>query len=74
MNKVIFRIIILIFFLGQVLYVAYQTPQIILLGLDFPDGVKLSLALAGMSLGVLFFTKEKKSEFLKDKPSEKETE
>ena len=59
MTKQQFRILILLIFFGLVGYIFYQSPQIILQDLDWPQSIKLSIALCGIIAGILFFTKEK---------------
>lgn len=59
MIKQQFRVLILLIFFGLIGYIFYQSPQIILQGLDWPQSIKLSIALCGIIAGVLFFTKEK---------------
>jgi len=49
---------ILVVFLIQIGYLSYQIPQIILLGEDFPQEIKLSAIIAGICLGFLLLLKD----------------
>ena len=64
--KAYFRIVLLILFLLQIGFLSYQLPQIILLDFPFSVAVKLSAATAGILIGVLFYTKEKKQNLIED--------
>lgn len=57
--KTKFRIFLLTLFIGLVGHIFYLSPQIILKQLDWPSSIKLSLALCGMIIGILYFSKEK---------------
>ena len=51
-------LIVLVIFLFQIGYMSYHIPQIILLGHDFPQEIKLSAVIAGICLGVLLLLKD----------------
>ena len=53
--------LLLLVFLFQVVYLSYQVPQIILLGKDFPEDIKLSLVIAGLCLGFMYILKDRSS-------------
>jgi len=57
--KKILIVICLLVFLFQIGYLSYQVPQAIILGKDFPDEIKLSLVIAGLCLGFMFFLKDR---------------
>ncbi|MDH5559301.1 MAG: hypothetical protein OEY59_00430 [Deltaproteobacteria bacterium] len=59
MLRRISSIVILIFFFAQIAYLSYSIPQVVLLDLEFGDDIKLSLVLAGISIGVLYFIRDK---------------
>jgi len=67
-----FRITLLILFILQIGYLSYHLPQIILLDFPFSAGVKLSAAMAGILIGVLFYTKDKKETFIENSPENDE--
>ena len=54
------RIVVTLILLIQLGYLAYKIPQVILLDFDLTKDIKLSAVMAGIAIGVLFFTKEKK--------------
>jgi len=49
--------IVLLIFLAQVAYLTYRLPQLLLIGGDCPETVKLSAVSAGICLGVLYMLK-----------------
>ncbi len=61
-----FRIGILVLFLLQIVYLSYHLPQIIFLDFPFSPEVKLSASLAGILVGVLFYSKERKRDLIED--------
>ena len=50
-----FRIGILVLFLLQIVYLSYKLPQIFYLDFPFSPEVKLSAALAGILVSVLYY-------------------
>lgn len=72
--KVYFRIGLLILFIIQIVYLSYHLPQIILLDFPFTAEVKLSAAMAGILIGVLFFTKGEKLDIVEDGAESGESE
>ena len=61
-----FRIGILVLFLLQIVYLSYKLPQIFYLDFPFSPEVKLSAALAGILVSVLFYSKERKHDLIED--------
>jgi hypothetical protein len=61
-----FRIGILVLFLLQIVYLSYKLPQIFYLDFPFSPEVKLSAALAGILVGVLYYSKERKRDLIED--------
>jgi hypothetical protein len=59
-------IVILIIFFIQIGYLSYRLPQIILLGQEFPQEIKLSAIIAGICLGLLLFLKDPTTPFKED--------
>jgi hypothetical protein len=59
-----FRIGILVLFLLQIGYLSYKLPQIFYLDFPFSPEVKLSAALAGILVGVLYYSKERKQDLI----------
>lgn len=55
----LFIIIFLLIFMFQIGYLSYQVPQIIILGKEFPDEIKLSLVVAGLCLGFMYILKDR---------------
>lgn len=51
-------ILIALVFLLQIGYLSYRLPQIILLGEEFPNEIKLSAIVAGICLGILLLLKD----------------
>jgi len=51
--------LILIFFLGDILYLSYQLPQIIINGKPFPDDIQNLMFAAAICMPLLFLLKEK---------------
>jgi hypothetical protein len=59
-----FRIGILVLFLLQIVYLSYKLPQIFYLDFPFSPEVKLSASLAGILVGVLYYSKERKQDMI----------
>ena len=57
--KRMFILIFLAVFLFQIGYLSYQVPQIIILGKEFPDEIKLSLVISGLCLGFMYILKDR---------------
>ena len=57
--KQTFRVVLAIIFVIQIVFLAYKIPQIIYLDYDVTKEIKLSAVIAGITIGVLFFTKGK---------------
>jgi len=57
--KRLFILFFLAVFLFQIGYLSYQVPQIIILGKEFPDEIKLSLVVAGLCLGFMYILKNR---------------
>ncbi len=55
-------VLIFIFQLG---YLSYKIPQLILLDFDVTKEIKLSAVVAGITVGILFFTKKKNNDLNK---------
>ena len=51
--------LILVFFLGDILYLSYQLPQIVLTGQSIPDDIQNLMIAAAGCIMLLFLMKEK---------------
>lgn len=62
----IISIVLLLIFLFQIAYLMYRVHQVLILGMSFPNDVKLSAVIAGICLGLMYMLKGYTSPFRKD--------
>lgn len=54
-----FRLTILLVFLLQLGFLSYEVPRVLISNSGLTREIKLSLVVAGIALGILFFTKDR---------------
>ena len=52
------QLFLLAIFLGQMVFISYFLPQMAFEGGDFPEDIKMSFVLAGISIGLLWVIKK----------------
>lgn len=68
-----FTILFLLLFLGQIVYISFTLPQIVLNDREFPETLKLSFILAGICIGFLYVLKDRSQTDQQPPESEEES-